>query len=269
MAVIQRRIPFIKGLQTELDARILKTQIIDNVTAGGATDVLSAEQGKLLATNKINYTDIVNDLTTGGIAVPLSAEQGKILASQISGMANALEFKGSFDASGALPATISIGDFYKVTVAGTIGGVDLQIGDSLIATEDKTSGITIVDFVKIDNTESPDILRTGDVSTNADFAVDGTKLTDRSTIKALVDGATAAADVKFINDGPLTITGDNATLTHAPKNNVIFMGYASVLNADGTIDLVTCTATGTSLVLAPNASGDYNGLTLTVTYAYI
>ena len=267
MAVIQRRIQFIKGLEAELNAKIAKTQIIDNLTTGGSTDVLSAEQGKLLGTTKINYTDIVNDLTTGGVAVPLSAEQGKVLAGQIAGLSNALEFKGSFDASGALPTTISVGDFYKVSVAGLVGGVDLNVGDNIIAIVDKTSGVTINDFAVIDNTESADLLRDGDVSTDADFTVDGGKLTTRTAIKTLVDSATAAATINFINE-TVTLTGDTATLSHAPRNSIVFMGYASILNADDTVDLVSCTVSGTTLTIQPNTTGDYSGRPATVTYAY-
>ena len=110
--------------------------------------------------------------------------------------ASGLSYKGILDASNSanLPSTIKQGDFYKISVAGVIGSVDLQIGDMLIANTTKSSSITIVDFDKVDNTESADILRTGNVSTNTDFSIDGTKLTDRATVKTYVTNAINVVD---------------------------------------------------------------------------
>ena len=55
------------------------TNIINDLTTGGETNVLSAEQGKYLNENKIDKSTIVNDLSTGGATNVLSAEQGKAL----------------------------------------------------------------------------------------------------------------------------------------------------------------------------------------------
>jgi hypothetical protein len=104
-------------------------------------------------------------------------------------LASGLIYKGAIDASNAsnLPTTIKTGDYYVISVAGTIGTLDLQIGDMLIANKSKSTGVAITDFDKIDNTEASDILRTSNISTDADFTVDGTKLTDRTTIKTFVE----------------------------------------------------------------------------------
>jgi hypothetical protein len=73
-------------IQTELqniyipaDDLLTSASVINDLTTGGTTVPLSAEQGKTLNTTKINVSDIVNDLTTGGTNKPLSAEQGKVL----------------------------------------------------------------------------------------------------------------------------------------------------------------------------------------------
>ena len=61
---------------------VLQSQVINDLTTGGITDVLSAEQGVELSSaigQKVDKTSIINDLTTGGIADVLSAEQGKTL----------------------------------------------------------------------------------------------------------------------------------------------------------------------------------------------
>ena len=60
--------------------------IADNLTTNDAGKALSAKQGvaiKALVDAKVAKSDIVNDLTTGGEAVPLSAEQGKTLAARV------------------------------------------------------------------------------------------------------------------------------------------------------------------------------------------
>lgn len=95
---------------------ILTNDIINNVTSGGATKVLSAEQGKALKGlidslttkvnskantstvnsqlgGKINTSDIKNDLTSGGSANVLSAEQGKILKGLIDSLTTKVNAK--------------------------------------------------------------------------------------------------------------------------------------------------------------------------------
>jgi hypothetical protein len=99
-------------------------------------------------------------------------------------------YQTTFDAStGILPPDITKGTFWKVSVAGIIGTLDLAIGDMLIANTDVEGSTVDSNFDKIDNTESADILRDGDVvSSNIDFNnTNPTKLTDRQTIKFYVD----------------------------------------------------------------------------------
>ena len=70
-------------------ARVETADVVNDLTTGGTTVPLSAEQGKVLkgltdtnATDilaRVETADVVNDLTTGGTTVPLSAEQGKVL----------------------------------------------------------------------------------------------------------------------------------------------------------------------------------------------
>jgi hypothetical protein len=58
-----------------------------------------------------------------------------------------LIYRGSHSAaSGAYPATPSLGDYYKISVAGTLGGVEYSVGDSLIYNG--------TDWDKIDSTDA-------------------------------------------------------------------------------------------------------------------
>lgn len=150
--------------------------------------------------NNIQNIDIANfatgvvdtdtDLTANSDAKIPTQRAVKTYVDEVkASLVGGLNYRGAIDASleANLPTSIAKGDFYKVSVAGTIGGLDLQIGDMIIANVEKAEAVTIADFDKIDNTEAPDILRTGDVSTNADLSLEGTKLTDRATIKANLD----------------------------------------------------------------------------------
>lgn len=73
-------------LKALVDARILISDIVNDLTTGGVLKVLSAEQGlvlKGLVDARILISDIVNDLTTGGALKVLSAEQGVVIKALI------------------------------------------------------------------------------------------------------------------------------------------------------------------------------------------
>lgn len=279
MATIRRRIAHVNNLQTELDKRVHRVNdlVTDLATIDGSASFndkyIGANAFKTSNALNVKYTDIVNDLTTGGAAVPLSAEQGKTLKGMLDAAATGLVFKGAFDIGTevAYPATPKTGDFYKIInsvdagTSVTIGGIHLTQGDSIFF-----DGIA---WFKIDSTESNDILRDGDVSTDTtNFAtVDPTKLTDRVSIDTYLATKMAAITIKAINE-TVTLTGDTATLAHTPLSNVVTMGYAQIAIDDNGVqvfDLVQCTVSGTTLTIAPSTPGEYTGLQATVHYMYI
>ena len=57
--------------------------IVDNLTSDSSTSVLSAKQGKVLNTNKIETSAIADNLTTNDATKVLSAKQGKVLNDMI------------------------------------------------------------------------------------------------------------------------------------------------------------------------------------------
>jgi hypothetical protein len=155
---------------TNLEADNFKTGVIDtdvNLTANSDTKISSQKAIKA-------YIDAIASAVVGG-----------------------LKYKGVLDASalGTQLDNAKQGCFYKVSVAGTIlTSLALNVGDMVIVNKNLTGSPTLADLDVIDNTESADILRIGNISTNADFTVDGTKLTDRATIKTYVTNAISVID---------------------------------------------------------------------------
>lgn len=98
-------------------------------------------------------TTVVNDLTTGGATDALSAQQGVVLKGLVDGLAGALRFQTTWNASTnspALPTAASgnAGHYWVVSVAGSTsqGGItDWQVGDWVIS-----DGAT---YTKIDNSD--------------------------------------------------------------------------------------------------------------------
>lgn len=279
MPLLRRTIPSIKDLQPQLAAKVNISSIVNDLVTGGTTVPLSAEQGKELKSQvdqKVNTADIVDDLTTGGSTVPASAETVKSLKALIDGMSNGLEYKGQFDAStGSWPTDPSQGDFYKVSVAGTVGGVDLNVGDMIIANKNVAGASATADWDVIDNTEAADILRLADILTATDLggvnAADD-KVPSQKAVKTYIDNqvqALGGGEIKMKVDKALTISGDGFTTTYAPKDGVVVGDVAIIDNGDGSYDEwegITFSGANGTLISANSA---YNGKTLKVTYLYV
>jgi len=100
---------------------------------------------------KVDIASIVDNVTSGGVSVPLSAEQGKILKAEILALAGSLIPQGNWDADTNTPditTATETGYFWIVSVEGAtdIGGItDWKVNDWAIKT---ASG-----WAKIDNTD--------------------------------------------------------------------------------------------------------------------
>ena len=65
-----------------------------------------------------------------------------------------MNYKGLFDASaGQFPTEVQVGDTWRVNVAGTVDGRELQAGDMIIANKTKAGATAYGDWDKVDNTE--------------------------------------------------------------------------------------------------------------------
>jgi len=93
--------------------------------------------------------------------------------------------KGNHDITTGLPTNVEAGFFYTVGGTATIGGVELNSGDNLIAITDSATP-AITGFRVIDNTEAGDILRDSDVTGIPTGFTDSNKLPKKITVSAML-----------------------------------------------------------------------------------
>lgn len=170
------------------------------------------------------------DATASGDAV----NKGQ-LDSAISALANGVVYKGLFDASGgSFPSDPSQGDFYKVSVAGTVDGLELAIGDMIIANADVTGASAATNWDKIDNTEISHASMEADITTlqtnKLDIAdiIENEKLTvtDGSPTPSELAYTPVSGSVKVYVNGmrqtptdDFTVSGKQITFTYNLKTN--------------------------------------------------
>lgn len=98
----------------------------------------------------VNYTSAGASITENlaGIDTAIGDIQSSI--------ASPFNYQGAFDASagnfGAI-SPASVGDWYKVTVAGTIDSITYDIGDNIVINKDVAGTVVTADVDKVDNTD--------------------------------------------------------------------------------------------------------------------
>jgi hypothetical protein len=116
------------------------------------------------------------------------------------------------------------GDFYIVSVGGTLAGVTLDVGDHIVFNQDAASPITSAMFDKIDNTDAVASVnaQTGVVVLDTDDISEGSNLyftSGRAYVAA--DARIGAADLTDLNDVSYTAGPgiDNFVLTYDNASN--------------------------------------------------
>ena len=140
-----------------------------------------------------------------------------------SGVTGGLVYKGSYNATTSTPSLVTAqkGDFYIVSVAGTLAGVTLNVGDHIVFNQDAADPVTSAMFDVIDNTDAVASVntQTGVVVLDTDDISEGS--TNLYYTNTRADGRIAAADLTDLSDVNYTAGAgiDGYVLKYVDSNN--------------------------------------------------
>ena len=159
------------------------------------------------------------------------AKVAAYVASATGTVTGSLTYKGAYDASANSPVLTSAkkGDFYVVSVAGTLAGVALNVGDHIVFNQDAASPIPSAMFDTIDNTETPASTTTAGV---IEIATDAEATAGSAGDKALVPSNVASLSIANTQVTGLGTASTASTGTSA-GNVVVLDGSARLPAVDG------------------------------------
>jgi hypothetical protein len=189
--------------------------------------------------SNLNLTDGNNNATITGLSAGVNPTDA-VTKAQLDAVVidGGMVYRGVLDASDATGAALDgaqKGDFFYISVAGTLNGLDFNPTDHLVV----NAGITDFDvdgagkIEKVDNTESADILRDGDIVN--DLTTGGTtqvlSAQQGVVLKSLVDGVQSELDDTQAGAG-LNTDGTYAS----PSGTNYIDASTSFANADALLD---------------------------------
>ena len=208
----------VSGNALKADVKISATQ--GNVTLASTTDGLTANAATASNTTAGIIRIATDEEATAGTLENVAVNPKQLLAAKTSATA----FRGSFDASVGTYDAIEeagprVGDVWAISAAGTVDGTDYNVGDLLYVTA-VTPDLAVV---KIDNTESADIVRLDQAQTltNKTIAAGNNTITglgttnfDTNAISTAIPGADAV-NTKFATEKAVAdaLAGKQGTIT--------------------------------------------------------
>jgi hypothetical protein len=170
------------------------------------------------------------------------------------GVTGGLVYKGSYNATTSSPSLVTAtkGDFYIVSVAGTLAGVTLNVGDHIVFNQDSADPVTSAMFDVIDNTDAVSSVngQTGVITLGAS---DVNALAIASNLSDLNNAGTARTNLGLGTSAVINV-GTGAS-------QVVQLDGSSRLPAVDGSQLTNVTSTDTSkLAIASNLS-DLNNVT--------
>ena len=132
-------------------AAAASTDTLDSVTTRGSTTTNSIQVGGVNVAG--NYTLPTADGTNGQFLQ--TDGSGSVSFASVS-VTGGLTYKGSYNAATSTPSLVTAlkGDFYLVSAAGSLAGVNLAVGDHIVFNQNATNPVTSAMFDVIDNSEA-------------------------------------------------------------------------------------------------------------------
>lgn len=168
----------------------------------------------------VDWAIAANDATITGLrdgsASADAATFGQLqaaIASLQAQFGSGLDYKGALDASddtAFVAAAHTKGDFYKISVAGTIAGVAVSVNDNVIINKDVAGGALVAaDIDVIDNSESPDLLKIADIVANLSSTDDNAPLaaSQGKILKDTVDTLATQVRIPVYGEGLAVTAG--------------------------------------------------------------
>lgn len=204
------------------------TDTLDDVTGRGATTTNAITVGGLSVGTA--YTLPTSDGSTGEFLK--TDGSGNI---SFGGVTGGLTYKGSYNATTSTPSLVTAlkGDFYIVSVAGSLAGVSLAVGDHIVFNQNAANPVTSAMFDVIDNTEADtlDSVTTRGSTTTNTVGVGGLTINSAITFPT-VDGSanqflktSGLGTLSF--DTALTAVVDDATPELASDLDTVGNGITS------------------------------------------
>ncbi|MDB4205025.1 hypothetical protein N9764_05665 [Polaribacter sp.] len=218
--------------KTDINTKVPISAIVDDLTTGGSTVPLSAEQGKVLKNLVATSVTIAveDNLTSTSTTNALSANQGKVLKGLVDTNVTSISTNTSSIAANTLDISGAVMKTGDQTIAGAKTFNDTIIGNisGNAATATKFANTADINGVAFDG--SADITITADANT-----LTGTTLASNVLASSLTSVGTLT-DLTVTNPIAGSITGNATTTTGL---NTTTDGIVKTTNSDGTLSIGT------------------------------
>ena len=222
-----------------------ETDTLDTVTTRGATTTNSIQVGGVNVAG--NYALPTADGTNGQV---LTTDGSGSLSFSTVTTTGALSYKGSYNAATSTPSltTALKGDFYLISVAGTLAGVSLSVGDHIVFNQNSANPVTSAMFDVIDNSEADtlDTVTTRGATTANSVQVGGLNVAGNYNLPT-VDGSANQA-ITTNGSGSLSFS---TVLTDVVQDLTPQLGGPLDVNGQS----ITSAANG-DITLDPNGTGE-------------
>jgi len=253
----------LKDADTSLDTQVKVNEV---AIAGNLLDILT---NTTAITTKVAITAIVDDLTTGGTTVPLSAEQGKELKNLIDTTVNITVEDNLATAS----ATSALSAQQGVVLKGLVDTSITNIANKLDLAGGTMTGVIDMGTQNISNatsiaatTFSGDLngtINTATTATTQTASNNSTKIATTAYADAASTDDQTAAEVNSTATGNIAATTVDSAIAELASEKLDLAGGTMT----GVIDMGTQNISNATSIAATTFSGDLNGTINTATTA--